>query len=97
MDGSSKGNNNSASSSDDENVVVSEIVTQENVEVSNVVTQPVPMSQIMPANASENVNDDVEVTLPEPTTNNGLMTELQNILSVVCYHQVNQKTLKMIN
>ena len=67
---------------------------QESVTVSNVVTQSDPIHQVMPAEVSPTNINEIDVTIPEVTTNNGLMTELQNLLSIVCYEAVNKKTMK---
>ena len=48
----------------------------------------------MPAEVSPTNINEIDVTIPEVATNNGLMTELQNLLSVVCYEAVNKKTMK---
>ena len=78
-----KGDKTSVSSNDDESVIV-----------SNVVTQPEATPHVMSSNVSTTIVDELEVTLLEPATTNGLIIEMQNLLSVPCYECVNQKTMK---
>ena len=83
-------------SNHDENNSVSSIEEREDTLVSTLlIDQPTP--QVMPASVAINQVNEAEANIPEtpePTTTNGLLSELQNLLSVACYECVNQKTMK---
>ena len=56
------------------------------------------MTEVVTAELNTNVDSAEEVTaalLLEPTTKNGLLIELQNMLAIACYKSVDKKDMKV--